>query len=261
MIIQPSALPDLPSAVLDAARRSPVSIRKGRLVARYVDRVLVDVGGGLFRASYLASYEPMVGDIVMMVRQDGTWLVLGTFGTPAGETTAVANYNFERGTVGVTPPNWQLVTTSGSPTFTTDTWTRSDYIDGTQVGRLGAAATGTIACDLVSDVIAVQPGESWAVSAHVATDTNFLAGTACAIAVYAAWYSDSSLGSLISQDSSGLYAVTRGMPWRQVRSMGTGQGWPVPGTAHWLRVKIGVSFTVTNTNDRFYIDRVLARRA
>lgn len=258
MIIQPSALPDLPRAIIENTPQS-VSVRYGQVVANRHDAVYVNIGGAVQPVACLTSYEPMIGDVVAVVRQSATWLILGTLGSPAGRTSAVPNYSFEDGAVGSAPPNWQLVTTTGSPTLLTDAWTRSDFIDGPNVGKLRSTTTATVTCDVVSDLIRVDPNEQWAVSAHLATDSNFRADTACLVSVSAAWYSSSSLGSLVSQNSSGDYAVTRGMKWRQIRSMGT-DGWQSPDTAIWLRVKLSFLWIAT-ANDSIYIDRVLARRA
>jgi hypothetical protein len=256
--IPPSALPDLPLAIMGQAPQ-PVSIRYGRVVAHRYEGLVIDVAGGQFTAGFVASYEPMIGDVVAVARQGATWLVLGTLGAAAGDSTAVPNYSFEEGAVGAPPPRWQLVTSSGSVSLLTDAYTRSDFSDGRQVARWTCTASGSVDCEVVSDAIPVEPGEQWAVAASLSTDTFFLTSTALLARVYAAWYSTSSLGSLVSQNSSGDYAVTRGMRWKLIRSMGT-DGWAVPGAARWLRVKIQILGSAA-LNDRIYIDRVLARRA
>lgn len=50
-----------------------------------VEPLVVDVAGGLVPCGVLAPYSPSVGDSVAIIRQDGSWLCLGTHG-PAAAT-------------------------------------------------------------------------------------------------------------------------------------------------------------------------------
>lgn len=45
----------------------------------------INVGGGLLPAGVLGSYTPSLRDTVALIRQDQTWLVLGTIGSPAAD--------------------------------------------------------------------------------------------------------------------------------------------------------------------------------
>lgn len=257
MIVQPSAEPSMPAQVA-AALQENTSLRIGTVVARTSSGLTLNVGGGLVSASYLLSYEPLVGDQVTVMRQEGTWLVLGSMGSSVTDLTAVPNHSFEDGAVGVLPPQWQLVTTAGSPALTAALWGRADVIDGPQVGRLTAGSTATITCEVVSDPVMVAAGEVWSAAAWVAATTGLGASTAASVELRLAWYSDSTLGSFLSENASGFYAVTRGMPWRMVSASGD-SGRPVPVGAAFMRVKLGFSWSATS-GETINFDRFLARR-
>lgn len=257
MIVQPSAEPSLTQQIA-AGLENDTSWRIGTVVAHQPSGLTVDVGGGLLSASFLSSYEPFVGDVVAVARQEATWLVLGSMGMPLTGLSAVPNYSFEDGEVGLIPPNWQLVTTSGSPTLTTESWTREDFIDGVKVGRIVAGATASTVCQVVSDPVLTLEGEVWSAAAWVATTSSFGAATAATVELRLAWYSDSTLGSFLSEATSGVYAVTRGMPWRLLRVSGR-EGYPTPTGARFLRAKLAFSWTATS-GETISFDRFLARR-
>lgn len=255
----PSAVPNVPQAVTEAQPAAAVT-RVGVVSGLGVDYLQVRLGGAdtATQAGWVASYEPMLGDVVAVSGQDPYWVVLGTFGGRMADNTAVPNYSFEEGAVGALPPSWQLVTTSGTPTLVTTAWTRANRIDGDQVAALSSAAAGAVSTEVVSGPIPVNAGNVWVVGGHLATLGNFSATTTCLTEAAAAWYGDNTLGSLISTNLSGTYAVTRGMPWRQIRCQGTAGFEPPPGASR-LRLRFAFTWTAA-AGDTIYLDRMIARR-
>lgn len=260
MIIQPSAVPNLPQALADS-RTSPAVVRKGTVAGYYATRLAVYIGGATTTtdAAFVSSYKPVLGDSVSVAYQDGTWTVLGTYGGPMAGNTAVANHSFEDGAVGAAPPNWQVVSTSGSPTLTTALWPRDDFIDGPQVGQLSVAATSSVTTNVVSAAIPVVAGTKWACAAYVATTNTYGASsTACTVRLLPSWYPGPTISGLLSQDTSGDYGVFRGMPWTLLRAQ-SNAGFTVPAGASYLRVQLGFVWNAT-AGDTIYIDRIIARR-
>ena len=259
MIVRPSAEPSLPEQVA-AALEVNTDLRFGTVVSRDAasGMLAVNVGGGLVSASRVMSYEPIIGDHVAVLRQEASWLVLGSMAGSIADVSAVSNASFEDGDVGALPPSWQLVTTAGSPTLTTAAWGRDDVIDGPQVGRLTAGSTATITCEVVSDPISTVPGEAWSAAAWICATSDLGVTTAATVELRMGWYSNPTLGALVGEDSSGVYAVTRGVGWRPIRAAGS-YGYAAPAGASYMRVKLAFSWSAT-AGEAINFDRILARR-
>lgn len=58
-----------------------------------VNPLQVNVRGGIIPPGVLGSYVPSVGDPVQLLRQDGTWLVLGSSVSGADATNSIAAFN------------------------------------------------------------------------------------------------------------------------------------------------------------------------
>lgn len=146
---------------------SPVVARIG-VVADIVEsnNITVRVSGAdtLVQASYLfPQYQPLVGDIVYLTKQDAQWLVLGTMSGPLN--SAISNPSFEYGTVSTTPDDWTTLVisnTAGTPTFRKElAQTPSGrYIGVFRNSSAGVAGTSTI--DIFSDNVPAQEGQVWA---------------------------------------------------------------------------------------------------
>lgn len=262
MIITPAGMPTLPQAILDA-QTEPAAIRMGTvasldamgrwLLVRIADSVTATP------AVWLTSYEPLVGDVVAVSRQGAAWVVLGSLASAIDEASnAVANYTFDQGDAGAIPPRWQLVTSAGSPTLLTSDYNRADRVGGTRVARLLSPGAATVTTEVVSDTAPVMTSQYWAAGGWVRTLTDFNVATVCSVQLYIAWYSGQSLSDFLSQNSSGTYAVYRGMPWTFLRVQGT-QGIVAPVNATHMRVKFAFSWEAA-AGDAIYIDRVIARR-
>lgn len=73
----PGAQKSLSSRTSEAIGRNP-DRRTGTVLSFLEGELSVQVAGGqVFRAGYLDSYQPVIGDVVSLVLQRSTWLVLG----------------------------------------------------------------------------------------------------------------------------------------------------------------------------------------
>jgi hypothetical protein len=164
---------DLPAAIAEVPTSSVIA-RIG-IVSDIVeaDNITVKISGSnvLVQASYLfPQYEPLLGDIVYVTKQDAQWMVLGTMSGPVN--SLVPNPSFENGTAGVLPDDWTLnVTSSGAgvPTFTKVT-TNDNPISGLAVADFGvdnAGAAGLSEAEAISSIVPATPGERWSAACYL----------------------------------------------------------------------------------------------
>jgi hypothetical protein len=99
-------LPDAITQVLPPDDR----MRVGTITS--VAPVIVDVQGTSMPGHCLSSYTPLVGDIVSVLRQDQTWLVLGR--TSSADSTSTGP-NFQAGEIVLSPS--AATSASGTVTF------------------------------------------------------------------------------------------------------------------------------------------------
>ena len=199
---------DLPASV-QGVPESPVVMRVGT-VADIVeaDNITVRISGSpvLVRASYLfPQYQPVLGDRVVVQRQDAQWFVLGTMSGPIN--SALPNPTFEDGTAGSTPAGWSIVPVSaatGPITFTkvTTSLTGSAYqesVSGSYVGSLfytNNGSSGVSISDVFSSAVLTAEGQAWTFACWVAG--GIIANNASAkIEFYVQWLDSG--GSLISE--------------------------------------------------------------
>lgn len=161
-------------------------LRTGTIASATTDTVVVVVGGTSFRAQALDTYEPIEGDLVAVLRQDSTWLVLGRIsGQGPNEVT---DGSFEETTPGLLPDGWTLYNVSGVSTAVVVT--RAGAPGGTQTLRVFPAAGGSNVSLVYSPAISVVPGETWNLAAYVGGDyEEFTANTADADLV-ALWFAN-----------------------------------------------------------------------
>lgn len=199
---------DLPSAITSVSESSTIT-RVGTVseIAES-DNITVKISGSptLVRASYLfPQYQPVLGDRVIVQKQDAQWLVLGTLSGPIN--SLFVNPTFEEGVVGALPTGWTIssVSAAGGPiTFTkvTTSLTGSAYqeaISGSYVGSIlftnNGATTPSIS-DIFSTAVQTQQDERWAVAFWVAG--GIIANNASFLGqVYVQWLDAG--GSLLSE--------------------------------------------------------------
>ncbi len=155
---------DLPSAI-QGVEEPPVVMRIGVVVDIVeADNITVQISGAptLVQASYLfPAYQPLLGDRVVVYRQDSQWLVAGTMSGPIN--TTILNPSFESGVIGSTPTNWTLSVVSsagGVPTFTQQL---NADIAGKRIARFTvvSAAAGTSSADVFSSLAPARPSQRW----------------------------------------------------------------------------------------------------
>lgn len=161
----------LPAAIQGVPVSSTVA-RIGRVVA--IDEatsITVEISGSptLVQASYLfPQYQPLLGDIVYVVKQDAQWAVLGTLSGDINSLTA--NPSFELGEDAVTPSDWGFVVNSsvaGTPTFRKETGLG---IQGNHIGifrNSSAGVAGTSSGTATGPLIPAQENQKWALGWYI----------------------------------------------------------------------------------------------
>lgn len=166
MTMPESLIKTLPGQITQAQEDSALS-RTG-IVTSVIEanNIIVRVSGSdaLVSASYLfPAYEPLLGDIVYIVKQDSQWFVTGTMSGTIN--SLVANPSFEQGTAGTTPDFWTtqvVASVAGVPTFRKEF---ASAISGTAIGifrNSSAGVAGTSSINIFSTTTPGQPGTSWA---------------------------------------------------------------------------------------------------
>jgi len=204
-------------------------------------------------------YRPILGDVVALLRQGTSWFALGSISGPDEIVNAIGNYSFEEGADNLPPPGWTLASASGSPTFTTLRLASANFLDGSKIGSLNAMSATSINASVYSDAVPVEAQQRWGIGGYYRTNLLFGAN-AGTIRMWASWYSDSTFGSLITEESITQYLLVRGHVWQVMAEYGaTGNGCVAPENAKFLRVRIQAQWTST-AQDAVYLDRITARR-
>lgn len=155
---------------LISANPTSAIIRTGVVTDWQPDRVQVMVGGANIVAAYLDWYQPpIVGDLVAVVRQDASWLVLGRYAGTG--TNLLMNGAFEDGTVSAgIPLGWfSFGTIAGAPPTTATVVTVLDP-DSPQGGQVAQIIRGGTPQDVVltSSPVPVNPGERYFLTCYAA---------------------------------------------------------------------------------------------
>lgn len=160
--------PSLPESIAGFSE-SPAVVRIGKVaIVESADVITVRISGSdvLVPASYLfPAYEPLLGDFVMIVKQDAQWFVMGTMSGPIN--SELLNPTFEDGVLGVVPPDWSLTVTAagaGVPTFTTEENVLSS-LSGRNSALFetlnGGAGAGNSTADVYSSSVSASTGQRW----------------------------------------------------------------------------------------------------
>lgn len=170
-----------------AAQNGPWSqTRTGTIVAATESGVIILVGGTSFPAQVIDSYQPVEGDLVAVIRQDATWLVLGRI-TGQGPNE-VCNPSFENDPPGVAPSEWEFADVSGVSGVTTATVAGAPA--GTQAAQVLPLAPGSSESYLYSCPISVVPGQQWTLSAYVGGVYTNEAAAGADAALVALWFAN-----------------------------------------------------------------------
>lgn len=165
---------DLPAAT-QGVPDSSVIMRVGVVVAFLeADNITVKISGSpvLVTASYqFPQYEPLLGDRVVVIKQDSQWFVIGTMSGPIN--SLLFNPSFEIGDLATLPSGWtqtNIAVAGGVPIF--EKSLPSNFLSqrGLYVGSAGVVsggAPGTSSMDVFSSTLAANPGESYVAAVTV----------------------------------------------------------------------------------------------
>jgi hypothetical protein len=212
------------------------------------------VRGVTITAAYidLGASTPTVGDLVVLGRQDATWVVIGR---QAGVgTNQVLNFSFENdGEILTTPSSWFLYAVAGAGAPRT---IATGYApDGTY--ELGVNASAGAAQDtfVYSSPISVAPGQVWALSALASAVYPAGAAITATGSVYGLWFAnDTNLYPTTSAADSLVATATLNPAPTHASISGTVT---VPAATTYMRVGLR-SVTVANVTALW--DAVIARR-
>jgi hypothetical protein len=272
----PAAVPDLAGAVT-ASTPDPAIVRVGQVTAYASGTITVNISDSnvLVDATYLFSaYQPVLGDIVAVLKQGNQWLVLGTHSANPDDNV-ISNYSFENDDVGATPSDWEHYHDPASTdTTTVSVGTQNTPIDGPKVLQLEldntvAGALSTSIDYHSSAAFPVEPGQFWSAHAWL-LGFSFSSGpwVRGGGTVFFSFYDSAgaTYPNTIAADA-GLAEVNVPVspPWLLVRSeSGSGRGVEIPVGATHARVTLRTVMTHEDTTSNYsftaYWDRVVARR-
>ena len=259
---------DLPAAT-QGVPESPVVMRIGVVVNLVeADNITVRISGSpaLVQASYLfPQYEPLLGDRVVVYRQDSQWFVVGTMSGP--NNTALLNPGFELGTVGSAPTSWTVgggSVAAGVPTLTKQP--ANNPVDGNFVAEahLPITGTGTSFLSLTSARVPVNAGEIWTGGFFWRSEASF--GNYISVLWGVGWYS--STGALVGFDFFGDFSTNSITQWILQRPDTIGllsPSYTAPAGAVSASLELSITFSVPAVtpviiDSYFRMDRMILRR-
>lgn len=225
-------------------------VRTGTVASATAGSAVVVVGGTSFPASFISPYEPFAGDLVAVVRQDASWMILGRIAGAGGNL--VSNGSFEQSAVGTTPAGWTLYEIAGGSTASV---TDSVAVDGGH-SALVTATTATVAQSyLYSEAIPVSNGDSLTISAYAGASLGDNPPVAVDAALYALWFAGPTDLYPVTVDPDALIAdatdIVPAPPWTPL------SGTVVSSIDGWMRVALR---STTNDTTGVVWDFVTARR-
>ncbi|MCW6003856.1 hypothetical protein K1W54_04565 [Micromonospora sp. CPCC 205371] len=274
----PRGQPDRARATVNAIP-DPAVMRIGRVTRYNAGYITVAISDSdvLVDAAYIfGAYQPVLGDIVAVVKQGNQWLALGAM-SPNPDDNPIANYSFEDGEASQPAPNWTIYhdpsstnTTSIETSFTF----LSPPIDGQKTLRvtLSPPPVGAISSSfdyVSSDPFPVTPGELWSAQAWVLANSlsggPWVRGTG---AIFFSFYNNAANTYPNTAAPDGGYGVVQlptTPPWLLVRSeSGAGTGVEVPAGVTHARVTLETDLTQEDTTSNYgitaYWDRVIATK-
>jgi len=149
-----------------AAAPGPFSqVRTGLVASVTTNQVRVTVGGTTFPATYLEGATLAVGDLVVLLEQQGSWLILGVQAGVGPNLLADFNPSFEDSEPGNFPAQWFPFNISGVGVVQVQVDPAAP--SGTQVANVAGPAVGSQSY-LYSQPIPVTSGQIFNVSVYTA---------------------------------------------------------------------------------------------
>ena len=222
----------------------------------------------LVDAAYLPSYEPILGELAVVLKQGSQWVVLGGLaGMPPDNV--IENPSFEADPDGTSPPTGWNVHHVGGPSATAtatvqvQTQFGSMVVDGRQVLEVGLGVVGVAITYVSSSPIPVEPGQAWAAAAYWASFVANGGAQPSDVELLLTWYANSSdtYPTTAAADTSiAILGTPQGdsARWILLRPVFGIHGATVPAGASFMRVSLR---TVLRDGDSYiWWDRIVARR-
>jgi hypothetical protein len=152
------------TAQILAAKDGPFSqLRTGTVVSFTANVAVVSVGGSDFEAAYLQGTTLTVGALVAVLRQDGSWLILGRLAGVGANLLANGNPSFEDSPPGSFPQDWFFANITDVSVPVVEEQLSAP--DGTQVASVASSTGAASVSYLYSEPINVTAGDQFTVSA------------------------------------------------------------------------------------------------
>jgi len=175
------------TAQVIAAEGGPwAQVRTGTISSANDNSAVIVVGGTSFTASFISPYQPLPGELVAVIRQDASWIILGRIaGSGANE---ILNGSFEDSPDGSFPANWEQYDITNATTFVVQS--TPDAVDGANVVT-AFTASATAQSYLYSSPVPVLVGDQLSVSVYVGAVLGDNPYVQVDAALYALWFANS----------------------------------------------------------------------
>lgn len=205
----------------------------------------------------LDTYQPALGDLVVLMRQDDNWTIIGAYINSVSDNLVV-NGNFSdgfnvggQGGGGLTNWGQVIISQAASHTLVQDARDADLTLAGEALTsrylmaqQLTTTASGTTQTYAISDFVVVIPGQVYTASSFVRG--TFDSGMTVSVYMGINWYTIG--GTLDSLDSSNRVFLPISS-WRKISVPGPfGAGATVPNTAAYARVMLRTDFRTDATD-------------
>lgn len=193
------------TAPVIAAQSGPwAQVRTGTVSTANESSASIVVGGTSFLASFISPYEPQPGELVAVIRQDSSWIILGRI---AGSgANLILNGSFEDTPDGTFPDNWNLYEISSVSSVAVVS--SENAVDGANVVQI-ATDTASAESYLYSSPVPVTAGDVMSLSAYAGAVLGAGDYTSVNAGLYALWFANTTdLYPTTSSADSLIAAVT-----------------------------------------------------
>jgi len=261
VVTSPEQLPEAVAEVPESSTITRVGVVSDIVEA---DNITVKISGSnvLVTAAYLfPEYRPLLGDIVIVIKQDAQWFVIGTQSGP--NNSAVLNSSFESGAGTGTPTSWTVVndsTAAGTPT--TNHAINSFALDGNGLVNVALTTTGAGASvtRLISTQVKASEGERWTAAAFSWAFVTSTSGLSIGAEVRIRFI-DGGGGTLLDTQMSSISANSNQPNWQYNRTT-FDPFVSAPANTEFVRLELLTRFTAssaTPTSGNVFWDRAILR--
>lgn len=173
------------SAYTLAAEDGPWSqLRTATVSSATANQAVIVAAGSSFSASFLEPYQPAAGDLVAVLRQDASWVILGRI---AGSgSNVVCNPSFEDSASGTFPTTWTAYDITGESAWSVAA--NAFAPDGDNVVSVSGDGGAATQAYLYSCAIPVAPGQVYQVSVYVGGSYDIDVPQTADAALFALWF-------------------------------------------------------------------------